>query len=74
MNAPKRGARTPPPPVQPGDIIEVDKGGGKNFSPQTVTRLVGSRIYFKQGNWEPYVYERSFGRIWRLPIKGVSDE
>jgi hypothetical protein len=68
-----RGKRTGPPPVKPGDIIEVDKGGGMKFQPYTVTRIVGSRIYFKSRDWEAYVYARSFGRIWRLPIKTQED-
>ena len=62
---------TGPPPVEPGDIIEVDKGGGRKFAPRTVTRLAGSRIYFQFDRWESYVYARSYGRIWRLPIEGT---
>lgn len=64
-----RGKRTGSPPVKPGDIIEVDKGGRQRFEPRTVTRIAGSRIYFGFRQWEAYVYARSFGRIWRLPIK-----
>lgn len=73
---PDRGARTGPPPVEPGDIIEVDKGGGKNFSPETVTRVENTRIYFlhRPSGTEAYVYARSFGRIWRLPIKPSEEE
>lgn len=72
----KRGARTGPPPVRPGDVIEVDKGGGKNFTPETVTRVVGSRICFthRRSGTEAYVYARSFGRIWRLPINSEEEQ
>ena len=70
-----RGKRTGPPPVDLGDVIEVDKGGGRNFKPEKITRICGSRIYFKHrlSGTEAYVYARSFGRIWRLPMKRTDE-
>jgi hypothetical protein len=66
---PKRGKRTGPPPVKVGDTILVDG------NPRVVTRLVGSRIYWKhRGGWDCYVYARSFGNRWRLPIKAANED